>query len=64
MTELDRARKAGHIELRPLLDGFAALWCVADTVTVVADGDDFEAIAECAEQWAQSEGIPLRRVMH
>jgi hypothetical protein len=64
MTELDRARKAGHIELRPMVDGFAALWHVGDGVTVVADGDDFEAIAQRARVWARSEGVPLKRVVH
>jgi hypothetical protein len=61
---LDQDRKAGFIELAPLVDGFAALWHVGQTVTVVADGDDFKAIAERAESWAQSEGVPLVRGLH
>jgi hypothetical protein len=61
---LDQERKAGFIELAPLVDGFAALWHVGLTVTVVADGDDFEAIAARAESWAQSEGVPLLRGLH
>jgi hypothetical protein len=42
----------------------AALWHVAGTVTVVADGDDFAAIAARAESWARSEGVPLLRGLH
>jgi hypothetical protein len=52
-AELDHARRAAHIELAPLVDGFAALWHVGDGVT-----------AERAREWARSEGIPLRRVVH
>jgi hypothetical protein len=61
---LDEQRKAGFIEFAPLVDGFAALWHVGRTVTVVADGDDFEAVASRAESWAQSEGVPLVRGIH
>ena len=61
---LDQERKAGFIELVPLVDGFAVLWRVGRTVTVVADGDDFEAIAARAESWAMSEGVPLVRGLH
>jgi hypothetical protein len=61
---LEQERKAGFIELAPLVDGFAALWHVAGTVTVVADGDDFAAIAARAESWARSEGVPLLRGLH
>jgi hypothetical protein len=61
---LDEQRKAGFIELAPLLDGFAALWHVGRTVTVVAEGADFEAIGARAESWAQSEGVPLVRGLH
>ena len=57
-------RKAGFIELAPLVDGFAALWHVGQTVTVVANSDDFEAIAGRAVAWAQSEGVPLVRGLH
>ena len=64
MTPLDIERQAGFIELAPRVDGFAALWHVGRTVTVVADGDDFEAIAARAESWAQSEGVPLVRGLH
>jgi hypothetical protein len=61
---LDEQRKAGFIELAALVDGFAALWHVGRTVTVVADGDDFDGIAARAESWAQSEGVPLVRRLH
>ncbi len=61
---LDQDRKAGFIELAPLVDGFAAVWHVGRTVTVVADGDDFAAIQERAESWARSEGVPLVRGLH
>jgi hypothetical protein len=61
---LDQERRAGFIELAPLVAGFAALWHVGRTVTVVADGDDFEAIADRAASWAQSEGVPLVRRLH
>jgi hypothetical protein len=61
---LDQERRAGFIELAPMVDGFVALWHVAGTVTVVADGDNFEAIAARAESWAQSEGVPLVRGLH
>ena len=61
---LDQERKAGFIELAPMVDGFAALWHVGCAVTVVANGNDFEAIAARAECWAQSEGVPLLRGLH
>jgi hypothetical protein len=61
---LDEQRKAGFIELVALVDGFAARWHVGSTVTVVADGDDFKAIAARAESWAQSEVVPLVRGLH
>jgi hypothetical protein len=61
---LDQERRAGSIELAPRVDGFAVLWHVGRTVTVVAEGDDFDAIAGRAESWAQSEGVPLVRGLH
>lgn len=61
---LDQDRKAGFIELAPLIDGFAALWHVGGSVTVVADGNDFAAIADRAKCWALSEGVPLLRGLH
>jgi hypothetical protein len=61
---LDQERKAGFLEMAPLVDGFAVLWHVGRSVTVVAEGDDFEAIAARAEEWAQSEGVPLVRGIH
>jgi hypothetical protein len=61
---LDVQRKAGFIELAATVEGFAALWHVGRTVTVVADGVDFEAIAARAESWAQSEGVTLVRGLH
>lgn len=64
MTALDQLRKAGFIELAPRADGFAALWHVGGTVMLVADGQDYSEIAERAKEWAQSEGIPLRRGIH
>jgi hypothetical protein len=64
MTPLDIARKAGFVELAPLVDGFAALWHVGRSVTNVAEGDDFEMIFARALAWAQSEGVPLVRGTH
>jgi hypothetical protein len=64
MTSLDIERQAGFIELAPRVDGFAALWHVAGSVTNVAESDDFEEILERAESWAQSEGVPLVRGLH
>jgi hypothetical protein len=61
---LDQDRKAGFIELAPLVAGFAALWHVGHTVTVVADGHDFDAIAARAATWATDEGVPLVRRLH
>jgi hypothetical protein len=61
---LDQDRKAGFIELAPCVDGFAALWHVGRTVTVVADGHEFELIAARAAIWAADEGIPLVRGLH
>ena len=61
---LDQDRKSGFIELAPRVDGYAALWHVGQSVTVVADGADFAAIAARAESWAQSEGVPLVRGLH
>jgi hypothetical protein len=61
---LDQDRKAGFIELSPMADGFAALWHVGRSVIVVAAGADFDAIASRAEEWAQSEGVPLVRGLH
>jgi hypothetical protein len=61
---LDQDRKAGFIELAPLVDGFAALWHVGESATVVADGPDFVAIAARAKTWARSEGVPLVRGLH
>ena len=64
MTPLDIARKAGFIELAPRIDGFAVLWHVGRTMTVVADGDDFEEVLDRAKSWAHSEGVPLVRGLH
>ena len=61
---LDEQRKAGFIELAALAEGFAVLWHVGRTVTVVADSNDFEAVTARAESWAQSEGVPLVRGLH
>ena len=64
MTPLEIARKAGFIELAPRVDGFAALWHVAGSVTNVAESDDFQVILDRATEWAQSEGVPLVRGLH
>jgi hypothetical protein len=60
---LDQQRRAGFIELAPCAEGFAARWHVGQTITVVAEGNDFIAVADRAAIWAADEGIPLVRGM-
>ncbi|MEH2570660.1 hypothetical protein [Bradyrhizobium sp. AZCC 2289] len=55
------ARKAGFIEFAPRVDGFAALWHVGNSVTNVAESENFAEILQRAEEWARSEGVPLVR---
>ena len=64
MTPLDIARKAGFLEIAPRADGFVALWHVGDSITNVAESDDFNEVLERARSWAQSEGVPLVRGLH
>jgi hypothetical protein len=61
---LDQQRKAGFIELAPRVDGFAALWHVGESVTNVAESNNFAEISDRARVWAQTEGVPLVRSLH